>query len=366
MQRKFKIAHLDWRAQGVSKEEFPILFIPKTLPGEEGEATIVNSKKQVQFGKITQLTKVSPERHTPKCPHYQECTGCHYLHADYNFELKQKGQQFQRMLQQCHYNKSIDIHPAPYRDSYRTRIQLHYDKEKQQLGLISDEKNIIPIPHCLLPTPHLKKKLHALYQNENFWKKLQDAPTQGHIELQQKDDQISLAINRPYAHQGFSQVFTKMNYQCQNIIETIYLDIHHQLNGQHPVVDLFGGDGNLSQNFNVSTLVVDSVTPHQLKSPHQQFLALNLYKANALKKLCKTVSSCDLLILDPPRSGLKNIADFTDKLQPTFILYLSCNPTTLIRDCKKLLANYKIEQAHLLDFFPSTYHWESLLFLQRG
>ena len=48
---------------------------------------------------------------------------------------------------------------------------------------------------------------------------------------------------------------------------------------------------------------------------------------------------------------------------PERIVYISCNPTTLARDLKKLAEKYDIESVRLVDFFPQTYHIEALAFL---
>ncbi|HXW68805.1 MAG TPA: tRNA (uracil-5-)-methyltransferase, partial [Dissulfurispiraceae bacterium] len=50
---------------------------------------------------------------------------------------------------------------------------------------------------------------------------------------------------------------------------------------------------------------------------------------------------------------------------PAKIAYISCNPTTLARDLKKLSVHYNIESIHMIDFFPQTYHIESLTLLGR-
>src|SRR5208283_878978 len=74
----------------------------------------------------------------------------------------------------------------------------------------------------------------------------------------------------------------------------------------------------------------------------------------------------DTLVLDPPRPGLtdKVIKRILEAL-PGRIAYLSCNPTTLARDLKKMLVIYEIESIRLIDFFPQTYHIESLVLLRR-
>src|SRR5208337_2382252 len=74
----------------------------------------------------------------------------------------------------------------------------------------------------------------------------------------------------------------------------------------------------------------------------------------------------DTLIVDPPRPGLtdKTIANILRSL-PAKIAYISCNPTTLARDLKKLSVPYDIESIRMIDFFPQTYHIESLVLLGR-
>ncbi|MCH6575370.1 MAG: class I SAM-dependent RNA methyltransferase, partial [Bacteroidetes bacterium] len=72
----------------------------------------------------------------------------------------------------------------------------------------------------------------------------------------------------------------------------------------------------------------------------------------------------DLVILDPPRTGAKEIIKSIINIKPKKILYVSCNPTTLARDLKELItAGYKLKKIQPFDMFPQTYHIESLSLL---
>jgi 23S rRNA (uracil1939-C5)-methyltransferase len=75
----------------------------------------------------------------------------------------------------------------------------------------------------------------------------------------------------------------------------------------------------------------------------------------------------DLAVVDPPRSGLgERVARLLATLAASRVIYVSCDPATLARDLVILLAaGYRVEQVHLVDLFPQTYHLESVVHLVR-
>lgn len=75
----------------------------------------------------------------------------------------------------------------------------------------------------------------------------------------------------------------------------------------------------------------------------------------------------DLVVLDPPRAGAgKAVIRSLVELGAPRVRYVSCDPATLARDLGPLLAaGYRIEEAHLFDLFPETFHIESVMLLAR-
>ena len=71
----------------------------------------------------------------------------------------------------------------------------------------------------------------------------------------------------------------------------------------------------------------------------------------------------DIIILDPPRSGVHPVAmNYVVKFNAKDIIYVSCNPKTLVTDLKVLEeAGYKIEKTLLMDMFPNTPHVETVV-----
>ena len=80
----------------------------------------------------------------------------------------------------------------------------------------------------------------------------------------------------------------------------------------------------------------------------------------------KPVNKVDLVIIDPPRTGAKQIIKPLLEISPAKIIYVSCNPTTLARDIKQLLGGgYVLSKVKAFDMFPQTYHLESLVLLEK-
>ena len=374
----FCIERVDNLGQGVSFDAAndKVNLIPKTLPGEEGVAKVTGTKgKKVQFAKVESLSAPSSDRITPECTHFSNCNGCSFLHTSYEKESVLKKDSYSFLFRRYSESKDILYTHAPHRTAYRNRLQLHYNLKSKQIGYMADGK-ILEVPSCLLPHPTLQSKLKELYNNQD-WLKLIDSnqPVNGHIELYLKDlnsSEVSIAINERYAHDGFTQVFQEMN---DKIMASLKLFIEkNPLSDQDVVIDLFGGDGNLTRSLNSPTLVVDYYTEPKIQREHQNFLSLNLYKSFApkkvleeLKKKFEASAQVSWLILDPPRSGLKNLNEYVELIRPKRISYLSCNPNTQVRDLGALLENgWVIESIEFLDLFPSTHHLESFVHLKKA
>lgn len=85
---------------------------------------------------------------------------------------------------------------------------------------------------------------------------------------------------------------------------------------------------------------------------------------NVLPRLIQRENRADVVFVDPPRSGLDKITiDTLMKLQPKKIVYISCNPDTLVENLKTLRNKYNIEAIQPVDMFPFTAHVECVAVL---
>jgi 23S rRNA (uracil1939-C5)-methyltransferase len=74
----------------------------------------------------------------------------------------------------------------------------------------------------------------------------------------------------------------------------------------------------------------------------------------------------DLIVLDPPRAGAgSDVCAHLLKIAAPQMVYVSCDPTTLMRDLQILAYAYDIRSVHLVDLFPQTFHLETVVVLER-
>ena len=75
----------------------------------------------------------------------------------------------------------------------------------------------------------------------------------------------------------------------------------------------------------------------------------------------------DLIVMDPPRAGVgAEVCSLLTRISSPQIVYVSCDPVTLARDLKSLVAaGYSIAEIHMVDMFPQTFHLETVMILRR-
>jgi 23S rRNA (uracil1939-C5)-methyltransferase len=357
MKKDFLIDSIDPLGQGVSKVNENIIFIKKTLPGEVGITEIISNKKGVSFGTLSELKTKSPDRITPVCPHFNSCNGCDFLHTTHQKEVEFKLNNIKRSLGflGC---TDVVYHAAKNRINYRNRIQLHYNKKLNKLGFLDSKHQIVTVDSCVIGTKLITQRLKELYQ-ESYWLKLvTNQKIEGHIELYEKNGKVEIAINQEYAHGGFTQVNQEMNEKLGLFLTQ---KIKELVQPNNTVFDLFGGDGNLTKALSNPTLVVDHYERPPANKFHQIFLHQDLYKDKAIANIKNFYpKNPDLIIFDPPRSGVKNLKEFVTAFTPQSFVLIACQFSSFTRDVKPLLENYHLSQVHIFDLFPSTHHFETI------
>ena len=95
------------------------------------------------------------------------------------------------------------------------------------------------------------------------------------------------------------------------------------------------------------------------KIANVQFLQSSVREG--VQQLLRRGTVCDVLVLNPPRIGAAEVIEELPRLAAQTIAYVSCDPTTLARDVRRLQQHgYRLQVAQPLDLFPQTYHVETI------
>ena len=121
---------LDSFGQGVARHNGKTLFIPGLLPQENAEVTVTEDKKQYARAKVVRRLSDSPERETPRCPHFGVCGGCLYQSLPYEEQLKIKEGQIKSLLDSvCKSYEFEGIKGSPISDGYRNKMEFSFGDE---------------------------------------------------------------------------------------------------------------------------------------------------------------------------------------------------------------------------------------------
>lgn len=149
------------------------------------------------------------------------------------------------------------------------------------------------------------------------------------------------------------------------------------LQGDEIVYDLFSGAGTISIFISgnakkvygfesVESSVADAGENVYINDIRNvKFITADLFKSFIPTVKKYNVPSPDVIIIDPPRSGMHpGTVEDVLTLKPKKIVYVSCNPGTQVRDIKFLTAaGYKLQKVRPVDMFPHTYHIENVALL---
>ena len=171
--------------------------------------------------------------------------------------------------------------------------------------------------------------------------------------------------------------FYQVNHDQTEILYRTAAEIL-QVTGQETVLDLYCGAGTigLSMANQIKHLIGVEIVPDAVQAAkenaalngvtHARFFCADAEKA--AEQLEKEGICPDCIIIDPPRKGCGATLPATiNRMNPKKILYISCDPATLARDCAAFASfGWQIHTAVPVDLFPGTAHVETIVLLSNG
>ena len=416
------ILELDYRGLGVAKINGKAWFVENALPLERVQIRVLEEKRQYGRAVVQKILQPSPTRQIPKCQYYGICGGCCGQHISIESQREAKQNALFRRLAKLQ-SEAIEYMPMivgePWHYRRRLRLSLGFNPKTKTLNIGFRQKastEIVNITQCEVIAPILNKtlqKLTALLRRFSQQKLL------GHIELVAADNTVVLLLrylqNLPENDRSLLMAFAEREnislfvqddhkimhlygelpyYQVDGL--TLWFDVRDfiqvnaelnrtmvktaldwlDLQPQDHVLDLFCGMGNFTLPLSrrvKSAVGIEGV----LEMVHKA-------QSNAERNRCENVQfyQADLdcsfvdkpwatqpfnkILLDPPRTGATFALNGLCALQAEKVLYVSCNPATLVRDAEILInSGYRIQKTAMLDMFPHTEHLESITLFEK-
>jgi 23S rRNA (uracil1939-C5)-methyltransferase len=399
------------------------VFVPFVLAGEEIEGVITEEKPGFARAKVNTIVEPSPHRTTPPCPHFSRCGGCHYQHVAYEHQLEIKKDILRenlRRIAKLELQCEIQAHPSPpwnYRNRSRLQVRTQPEFAAGYFKFASHE--LLAVEECPISSPLINRGIEALWRAGRAGKIVEGVRE---VEFFANSDDTKMLIEvlcAPEARRAAVRAWAEelratipeilgvaafrepqkgvqeplvavgaeeLTYQTKTSTYRVSASSFFQTNRflTHELVnivtagrsgelalDLYAGVGLFSTALACNHRHIISVESSQTAASDLQYnLPVNgkAVRAATEQYLSETQGVIpDLVVVDPPRSGLGDaVTRALTGLSAPRLTYVSCDPATLARDLVPLqAAGYRVEEVHVVDLFPQTYHIESVVQLVR-
>lgn len=371
--------------EGLARHGGRVVFVPGVLPGEEVLAEILEAKKDFARARLLEVVEASPDRVAPPCRLAGRCGGCDWLHIDSAAQARLKVGLARDALRRM---AGFDLPElrietgAPL--GYRNRVQVHVQQGdgSGRVGFQGRRANeFVAVKECPVAHPALaplfaggaRPGAPGRFLAYGFTQAPPDGSgaAEGSPRLFRSDENPDTEITVRVLDRDI--VFPLRGFFQSNLEMTQRL-IPYMLEGLPAeggtVLDLYAGVGLfgafLKDRFD--HVVCVEFNRHAIKVARRNVGEKGAFVAEALENVVVGKDNpfdripTRAAVIDPPREGLDKAVRkwLVDKPVPRLV-YVSCNPVTLARDLKELLAGgYELEDMRLFDFYPQTSHIEAV------
>jgi 23S rRNA (uracil1939-C5)-methyltransferase len=393
----FAVGRLDGKA----------VMVPNAAPGDLLEVTVVQERAGYLVARAEQVLKGGAARRTPPCPYLPRCGGCDWQQIAYSAQTRYKAEVIAATLNHAlglQLNPANLIEPAPAEFGYRARIRFQTGRGGRLGFYEAGSRRLVEVEHCMVADAEIRMphefgaeieceeiEVVADRGREVLVAHLARAPQASVLErarrLVERDARIAGAVLRSArAREVVGEVsiavalepglelevdadlFSQVN-RAQNLkLVAAVMEMAGAQAGAR-VLDLFCGAGNFSlpaarrgaavMGVDAEALAVAAAARNaeRLGLKRAEFAAMEA--AELTRFLLRARYRADVVIMDPPRSGARELIEPLLRMRAARVIYVSCDVSTLARDLHALCAGgYRIAALRAFDFFPNTHHAE--------
>ncbi|MBM03560.1 MAG: hypothetical protein CL766_02075 [Chloroflexi bacterium] len=335
-------------------------------------------KKQIISGFVEKVIKESPYRITAPCNYFGQCTGCQWQHIEYSHQLTLKKEIILNEINKypaLAKTKISDVIPSESEFNYRNHARFTI-RDKGSIGFINRiSRRFIKIENCQLMNNWINKTISQLQNkvqetsqmsirygtNSNDWL-IQPKLNSNRINLSTGQSHYTEKLLDKTFRIGSPSFFQVNTTQAEKLISLVISKLNTNTN---LIIDAYAGVGTFA--ITLSEFAKNIIAIEESKSALKDAIEninnienIEFIQGKTEDILASLDVQVDTLILDPPRAGchvdtLKGIINNP----PEKIIYVSCDPKTLMRDLELLTqSNFKLISLDPIDMFPQTHHVE--------
>ena len=417
-----RIDALSYGRSAVARRDGRVMLVEGAAPGDLARVSLTTEHARYDEAELIEVLEKGPERTEPPCPIVEECGGCPWQHLTYESQLAWKRRSVVDNLERIAGIKDPEVGPAvgsPATYEYRNRIKLRFHDDK--LGFYrARTHSLVPVQSCPIAEPDISK---ALPMVETFVAGLDTDITRVELLTRGQASGLVLALNsrgrlRPAdsarvkefvadrdcpvrgvvmwgrgwtrrwgrttrrlvvdetgtAIEVDAASFSQVNTAANLLLVSRVLEACRPAEAPR-LIDLFAGGGNFSLPLAARGARVTAVESDRhavelgRETARAQSIKVDFVNAQVEDFIARigrgSADNADVVVADPPRSGLGKVTAAIAALGPARIVYVSCDPATLARDVKVLSgAGYRLSGAEPVDLFPHTFHIETVCTLE--
>lgn len=390
---------LAYGGDAIARHEGLAIFIPMAAPGERLRVRITERKKNMARAEIEQIITRSGSRRVPPCAYFGECGGCQLQHIDYAAQMEAKVGFIRDALSRIgkiDWPGEIEISSgAEFGYRARAQVKLEFDGGNRYAKIGFNRKashSVLDVDSCPVLVPELNSALTSLRASLKPWphtsSRGNETGPSAEIEIAAGEAGAGSEPQLP----GFAggTLTTRVGENVYRFSPTTFFQSNRPLIEQMVsevagsergalALDLYAGVGlftiplarrfgkviGVESDARAARFAVENISANDLSNVEFHNLRTDVWlkRVTALRG-SKRLRAPDLAVLDPPRGGAAEAVAHLAALGPRAITYVSCDPTTLARDLRRLLdSGYKLTAVKGFDLFPQTYHVETIAWL---
>lgn len=389
------IEKLVYGGEGLARIGTQAVFVPLAAPGDRLRVRIVAVERNFARAVIEEVLEAAPVRRSPPCPHFGVCGGCQLQHLDYAAQLVAKAEFVRESLRRLggiEWAGEIKTCAAD-EFAYRSRAEIKVERDElgqPRLGFFkTGTHEVCEVNDCPILLPLVNRELQRLHAEPTLIPgdatrvyltagddEVIVTPATGEDAKSSEVDALGTAHQRIAGFNyefGVRSFFQSNRLLVEELVKTVVEDKQGEL-----AVDLYAGVGLFSLPLASRFKQVCAVEGNRAAAQHgvENARANNVtnvrYETVSVEAWLKYKAAeqprPDLVVLDPPRAGAgATVIERLAALAPPQLVYVSCDPATLARDLKMLVAyGYGLESVTVFDMFPQTFHVETVVGLRLG